>query len=92
MLGIPEFQFHKGAIRTNRCRSFPSISRDFNSIKVRLERRMNQPQRIHVSHFNSIKVRLEQGEAVVDEKDDENFNSIKVRLEHVYFATIRFSF
>ena len=56
---LPEFQFHKGTIRTTLliC-AHPSLS-DFNSIKVRLERVFGLSLSLWLVDFNSIKVRLE---------------------------------
>ena len=54
------FQFHKGAIRTDRSR-YPSGTTysDFNSIKVRLEHNADDADKHNIQYFNSIKVRLE---------------------------------
>ena len=54
-----EFQFHKGAIRTQRDIASMTIQQNFNSIKVRLELQLLQLLIPWIRHFNSIKVRLE---------------------------------
>ena len=60
------FQFHKGTIRTLcPCRSFQSFY-DFNSIKVRLERKKASYQCSLHENFNSIKVRLERSSSEVE--------------------------
>ena len=56
---------------------------NFNSIKVRLERKSNKNRLKRKFHFNSIKVRLEQEKAYYIEEEDWDFNSIKVRLEPI---------
>ena len=54
------FQFHKGAIRTNRFWRTLEIWTNFNSIKVRLELKAAALLLPMSTYFNSIKVRLEQ--------------------------------
>ena len=53
------FKFHKGAIRTGRDTKDKVEYSYFNSIKVRLERRLRMTAPKLASDFNSIKVRLE---------------------------------
>ena len=54
-----KFQFHKGTIRTICGMPLVPSSRDFNSIKVRLERSSIPHDDGELMNFNSIKVRLE---------------------------------
>ena len=54
-----QFQFHKGTIKPwTDGRSF-GLGRNFNSIKVRLNRKIRQKEQL-IHNFNSIKVRLNQ--------------------------------
>ena len=55
---LTRFQFHKGAIRTVIVVVLVDEDHDFNSIKVRLERKHLRDTHYH-ENFNSIKVRLE---------------------------------
>ena len=57
---VPEFQFHKGAIRTLVDRTPCTLDSYFNSIKVRLEHGKLVILHLVIGNFNSIKVRLEQ--------------------------------
>ena len=56
---IVRFQFHKGTIRTYANKRIKYDSRNFNSIKVRLEQTSSVYTLPGYIHFNSIKVRLE---------------------------------
>ena len=56
---VPEFQFHKGAIRTLVDRTPCTLDSYFNSIKVRLEHGKLVILHLVIGNFNSIKVRLE---------------------------------
>ena len=59
----------------------PDYRDNFNSIKVRLEPRINHNTYIKFPNFNSIKVRLELPFATARATAMVDFNSIKVRLE-----------
>ena len=61
---------------------------DFNSIKVRLERRCAIQLPSQYCYFNSIKVRLELHPILNQLANLDNFNSIKVRLELVMMRMI----
>ena len=83
------FQFHKGTIRTSIRVEFQRAERNFNSIKVRLERWRLLLAGGSSSDFNSIKVRLERNFSFSRRIRDTNFNSIKVRLEHyMYYGKV----
>ena len=56
----PEFQFHKGTIKTCGKQPKGEHSNYFNSIKVRLKQVILQPSITILIDFNSIKVRLKQ--------------------------------
>ena len=53
------FQFHKGTIRTVRAAGVIMRNKDFNSIKVQLERLSDEETDEFIINFNSIKVQLE---------------------------------
>ena len=77
----PQFQFHKGTIRTSARESINLHNSYFNSIKVRLEHVLGSiPVPFH-DNFNSIKVRLEHDTDIGVLPLLCYFNSIKVRLE-----------
>ena len=73
MPGAPTFQFHKGAIRTQQSLQSQQSTLNFNSIKVRLERKVPTHYHIVMMNFNSIKVRLE----LSSQLDQINFNSFQ---------------
>ena len=77
------FQFHKGTIKTSR-KHWKAYhhKNNFNSIKVRLKRGVEQLMTISYWYFNSIKVRLKQYLPKRYAIMNTNFNSIKVRLKH----------
>ena len=83
---IPEFQFHKGTIKTLRCLNTLMSKNYFNSIKVRLKLSATlntlDEQLTFQFHKGTIKT-IKQGRA---KNLYEDFNSIKVRLKQ----TLRF--
>ena len=56
---LTKFQFHKGTIRTCSEMLVQAYTKDFNSIKVQLERTKVRKLPQHQNNFNSIKVQLE---------------------------------
>ena len=84
------FQFHKGAIRTKKEHEANDKLRNFNSIKVRLERggetETGKPDQGFQFHKGAIRTHSPVSVAIllVD------FNSIKVRLEHAKDDDLQF--
>ena len=74
-----QFQFHKGTIKPwTDGRSF-GLGRNFNSIKVRLNRK-NPTKRTAYSQFQFHKGTIKPVECLRDIETLTDFNSIKVRL------------
>ena len=87
---VSKFQFHEGTIGTFFQHLRRQLIRDFNSMKVRLERSGRKSTFPGLKYFNSMKVRLELFDMAMKNCDAEYFNSMKVRLERILFSGITF--
>ena len=78
----PEFQFHKGAIRTAHMFTYQEEDGKFQFHKgaIRTVMKKNNIKQLK-ENFNSIKVRLERAFPYPVRQTGSDFNSIKVRLE-----------
>ena len=75
------FQFHKGTIRTHHIVCYEPLHRNFNSIKVQLERVKTANQLATYPVFQFHKGTIRTRSMVTTQSAGSDFNSIKVQLE-----------